>query len=716
MTTTIHHTLKTIFGFHEFRSPQQEVIERIVAGEDVFLVMPTGGGKSLCYQIPALHRDGVAVVVSPLIALMKDQVDALIANGVRVACLNSSLSSAEAAGVYRQLDAGALDLLYVAPERLMMADFLELLGALKLSLFAIDEAHCISQWGHDFRPQYTQLGRLRELFPSVPIVAMTATADPETRKDILNQLALTGAAVFVAGFDRPNITYTVIPKQKPLVQLGSFLNGRRDEAGIVYALSRKRVEEVAERLRDAGFNAAAYHAGLPDYERSRVQEAFQRDDIRIVVATIAFGMGIDKSNVRFVVHYDMPKSVESYYQETGRAGRDGLPSEALMLFGMGDVMTARKLIENSENAERVKIELQKLNAMVGYAEALTCRRRALLSYFGDLREHECDNCDICTDPPQRFDATEQARKALSCVYRLGERFGMMYVIEVLRGSRNQRVLDMKHDRLSTWGIGADTSAVQWENIMRQLIHLGYLVQDFTRFGALGLSAAARPVLKGETQVILGLPRDAVATVEKGKKRAGGRKDYDQALFDALRALRKQIADTASVPPFVVFSDATLAEMARTRPTHSRDMLQVSGVGEHKLQKYGKAFINVISGYNKDNSEKKAANFSDKDLALTMSDTQKETLRMYREGYNLYGIAAQRGLKNSTIAAHLEELHNLGADVDLLQFVEADKVAAIRARLKEVGPGSLSLIKEGLPESINFEDIRFVRGAWNSGQR
>ncbi len=716
MTPTIHNTLKTIFGFHEFRSPQQEVIERIVVGEDVFLVMPTGGGKSLCYQIPALHRDGVAVVVSPLIALMKDQVDALIANGVRVAFLNSSLSSAEAAGVYRQLAGDSLDLLYVAPERLMMADFLDMLGTLKLSLFAIDEAHCISQWGHDFRPQYTQLGRLRELFPSVPMVAMTATADPETRKDILNQLGLSGAAVFVAGFDRPNITYTVIPKQKPLVQLGSFLSGRRDEAGIVYALSRKRVEEVAERLRDAGFNAAAYHAGLPDNERRRVQEAFQQDDIRIVVATIAFGMGIDKSNVRFVVHYDMPKSVESYYQETGRAGRDGLPSEALMLFGMGDVMTARKLIENSDNAARVKIEMQKLNAMVGYAEALTCRRRALLSYFGDLREHECDNCDICTDPPKRFDATELARKALSCVYRLGERFGMMYVIEVLRGSRNQRVLDMKHDRLSTWGIGADTSAVQWENIMRQLIHLGYLVQDFTRFGALGLSAAARPVLKGEMQVILGLPRDAVETVEKGKKRAGGRKDYDQALFDALRALRKQIADAASVPPFVVFSDATLAEMARNRPTNSRDMLQVSGVGEHKLQKYGKEFINVISGYNKDNSEKKASGFSDKDLALTMSDTQKETLRMYCEGYNLSGIAAQRGLKNSTIAAHLEELHNLGADVDLLQFVEADKVAAIRARLKEVGPGSMSLIKEGLPESINYEDIRFVRGAWNSGQR
>src|SRR5665647_44075 len=320
MTTTIHHTLKTIFGFNDFRSPQQEVIERVVAGEDVFLVMPTGGGKSLCYQIPALHRNGVAIVVSPLIALMKDQVDALLANGVRVALLNSSLSSSEVGRVFQKMDNAALDLLYVAPERLMMPDFLERIGSLKLSLFAIDEAHCISQWGHDFRPQYTQLGRLRALFPAVPIVAMTATADPETRKDILAQLQLTNATVFVAGFDRPNITYTVIPKQKPLIQLGAFLSGRRDEAGIVYALSRKRVEEVAERLRNAGFNAAAYHAGLPDNERRRVQEAFQRDDIRIVVATIAFGMGIDKSNVRFVVHYDMPKSVESYYQETGRAG------------------------------------------------------------------------------------------------------------------------------------------------------------------------------------------------------------------------------------------------------------------------------------------------------------------------------------------------------------------------------------------------------------
>ncbi len=596
MTDTIHSTLKTVFGFHRFRSPQQEVIERVVAGEDVFLVMPTGGGKSLCYQIPALHRSGVAIVVSPLISLMKDQVDALIDNGVRATCLNSSLSPAEVGRVFQQMDTGALDLLYVAPERLMQPEFLERLATLQLALFAIDEAHCISQWGHDFRPDYVQIGRLRGLFPGVPIVAMTATADPETRKDIIRQLGIEQATVYVAGFDRPNITYTVVPKQKPFAQLSAFLNGRRDEAGIVYALSRKRVEQVTERLREAGFAAAAYHAGLPDEERRRVQDAFRRDDLRIVVATVAFGMGIDKPNVRFVVHFDMPKSVESYYQETGRAGRDGLPSEALMLFGMGDVMTARSLIENSDNPERVRIELQKLNAMVAYSEALTCRRRALLAYFGDQRDQECGNCDICTDPPERFDASDVARKALSCVYRVGERFGARHVIDVLRGAKGQRILDLHHDRLSTYGIGAELSSAEWDNIIRQLIHLGYLVQDFTRFGALGLSATARPILRGETQVVLGRPR----TVPKGEKETRGKRGATagehQALFDELRALRKEIADALSVPPFVVFSDATLVEMAASRPRDEGELLQVTGVGEHKLNKYGAQFLAAITRY------------------------------------------------------------------------------------------------------------------------
>lgn len=594
--SSIHTTLKSVFGYHTFRAPQQEVIERLIAGEDLFLVMPTGGGKSLCYQVPALHRDGVAIVVSPLISLMKDQVDALLANGVRAACLNSSLSSAEARQVSRQMDSGELDLLYVAPERLMMPEFLERLASSRLALIAIDEAHCISQWGHDFRPEYTRLGQLRPLFPGVPLVAMTATADPETRKDIIRQLGIEQAKVFLAGFDRPNITYNVIPKQKPFAQLSSFLGSRHTECGIVYALSRKRVEEVAERLCQAGFRAAAYHAGLPDEERRRVQEAFRRDDLRIVVATVAFGMGIDKPNVRFVVHYDLPKSVESYYQETGRAGRDGLPSEALLLFGMGDVMTARKLIEASDNAERVQVELQKLNAMVNYAEALTCRRRALLAYFGDLRRDDCGNCDICNDPPQRFDATEAAQKALSCVYRAGERFGVRHLIDILRGAKGQRLLELKHDRLSTYGIGADLSAAEWENIFRQLLHLGYLVQDFSRFGVLGLSATARSVLKGETGVTLGKPRDAVKVTGKTRRRGKAVEGTRSALFDELRALRKQIADTDSVPPFVVFSDATLLEMAGAKPRDERELLSISGVGQHKLNKYGTPFLAAIAEF------------------------------------------------------------------------------------------------------------------------
>lgn len=387
-----------------------------------------------------------------------------------------------------------------------------------------------------------------------------------------------------------------------------------------------------------------------------------------------------------------------------------------MLFGMGDAMIARSLIETSDNAERVKIELQKLNAMIGYAEALTCRRRALLSYFGDQRDQDCGNCDICTDPPRRYDASEQAKKALSCVYRVGERFGMMHVIEVLRGSKNQRVRELKHDQLSTYGIGTDTPAVEWENIFRQLIHLGYLSQDFTRFGVLKLTPAARPVLKGETKVTLGKPRDAVQTVERGKKRAGGRRDYDQALFDALRATRKKIADADSVPPFVVFSDATLAEMARTRPKDAQDMLQVSGVGDHKLRQYGKAFLDVIGEWCQ-NSEQKTSALSDKDLALSMSDTQKETLRLYREGLDLSGIAAKRGLKSSTISAHLEELLNLGADIDLLKLVtDRDSIPLIRERLKKLGTVGLSELRESLPESVGYDDIRLVRGAWNRGVR
>jgi ATP-dependent DNA helicase RecQ len=582
--------LNEIFGFESFRPQQQEIVDTVLAGRDAFVLMPTGGGKSLCYQVPALCLPGTALVVSPLISLMKDQVDALRENGVSAACYNSALGEAEARRVLAEFHAGELKLLYVAPERLVSEGFLERIKSLPISLFAIDEAHCVSQWGHDFRPEYAQLGMLREVFPSIPMIALTATADSQTRSDILARLNLGDATCFIAGFDRPNIHYSVVEKKKPFNQLLSFLAGRREEAGIVYALSRKRVEEVAKKLVAAGYNAAAYHAGLPDKERHRVQDDFLKDDVKLVVATVAFGMGIDKSNVRFVVHYDLPKSIESYYQETGRAGRDGLPAEALLLFGYGDIAIARSLIENGGNAEQNRIELHKLNCMTGFAEAQTCRRRVLLAYFGERQEKDCGNCDICQSPPERFDATEAARKALSCVYRVGQRFGMGHVIDVLRGSQNQRMIELKHDKLSTFGIGKDLSQDAWGNLLRQLIHLGYLEQDLASFSVLKLTERARPLLRGEERLELAKPR-APRVVET--KTTAQKAEYDEALFQELRALRKQIADEQQVPPYVVFADATLAGMAAQMPKDKWELLKITGVGQHKLARYGDAFLRVI---------------------------------------------------------------------------------------------------------------------------
>ncbi len=588
--------LRSVFGYRSFRPHQQSIISALVEGKDAFVLMPTGGGKSLCYQIPMLLRPGVGVVVSPLISLMKDQVDALTANGVRAACYNSSLGAAEARQVLARLHDGELDLIYVAPERLMSEGFLERLAGLDVSMLAIDEAHCVSQWGHDFRPEYLQLGRLRSLFPGVPLIALTATADPQTRDDILDRLSLRRAELFLTGFDRPNIRYSVLDKLRPMEQLSSFLDAHPGEAGIIYALSRKRVEEVASRLCAAGIAAAPYHAGLADAERNRVQEAFLRDDIRIVVATVAFGMGIDKPNVRFVVHYDLPKNIESYYQETGRAGRDGLPAEALLLFGYGDVAVARGLIEKGGNPDQKRIELHKLNAMIGFAEPLTCRRRALLGYFGEQLEEDCGNCDICLNPPRRYDATEDARKALSCVYRVGQRFGVVHVVDVLRGSQSQRILQLGHDRLSTYGIGKERSSEEWSALIRQLIHLGYLHQDVANYSVLRLTEAARPLLRGEQKLILPLPRIKAAPSKGGRKRAENLPPHDEELFERLRTLRKEIADEAGVPPYVVFGDATLVEMAALLPGDNEALLEVNGVGQRKLEKYGPPFLAAIRSW------------------------------------------------------------------------------------------------------------------------
>ncbi len=588
--------LRDVFGYRAFRPLQREVVEHVAAGGDAFVLMPTGGGKSLCYQVPALLRQGTAIVVSPLISLMKDQVDALHANGVAAAHYNSSLGEADARRTLARLHAGELDLLYVAPERLMADSFLARLRTVPLALFAIDEAHCVSQWGHDFRPEYVALGRLRGMFPGVPLVALTATADDATREDVRDKLGLEGAPTFAAGFDRPNIRYAVVAKSKPAEQLLAFVRRREGDSGIVYCLSRRRTEEVAARLASAGVAAAAYHAGMAAPERTAVQDAFLRDEVRVVVATVAFGMGIDKPDVRFVVHYDMPKNVEGYYQETGRAGRDGMPAEALLLFGMQDVLTARALIESGGDPDRVRVELHKLNAMVAFAESLGCRRRALLAYFGEELPADCGNCDVCLDPPERYDATEHAQKALSCVVRVGQRFGARHVVDVLRGADTARIRALGHDRLSTYGIGKDLSADAWLSVVRQLVHGGYLRQDLAAYSVLKLTPAATPVLRGERRVELAVPRESrpPAPARPARQTADGL-TVDEALFARLRALRKRLADEQGVPAYVVFSDATLAAMAALRPATPEALRRVSGVGPVKLARYGEAFLAVLAG-------------------------------------------------------------------------------------------------------------------------
>ena len=603
--------LHTTFGYPAFRGDQEAIVDHVIGGGDALVLMPTGGGKSLCFQIPALARDGTAIVVSPLIALMQDQVEALLQLGVKAAFLNSTLDARSASQLEQRLLNGELDLLYVAPERLLTSRFIDLLGRTTISLFAIDEAHCVSQWGHDFRPEYRQLSMLHERFPDIPRIALTATADAPTRKEIVERLALESARQFVASFDRPNIRYRVVQKHEPRKQLLEFLTDHEGDAGIIYCLSRKKVEETAGFLITEGVKALPYHAGLDTSVRATNQQRFLKEDGVVMVATIAFGMGIDKPDVRFVAHMDLPKSMEGYYQETGRAGRDGQAANAWLTYGMADVVMLRQMVDGGEaSEERKRVERQKLDALLGFCESTRCRRQTLLQYFGEAMPKPCGNCDNCLEPPATWDGTTAAQKAMSAVYRTGQRFGVVHLIDVLLGKNTERVQQFGHDQLSTFGIGSDLTEVAWRGVFRQLTASGLLAVDVEGFGGLKLTAESRDVLKGGKTVTFRVEEIKKAT-RKTKKTAfgetresasGGRavrgnvRPEDERLWEALREERLKFSREQNVPPYVIFHDATLMEMLKRRPKDLAEFATISGVGANKLERYGKAFLAVLDAH------------------------------------------------------------------------------------------------------------------------
>ena len=586
--------LQSTFGFRQFRGLQAEVIKEVLAGRDAMVLMPTGGGKSLCYQIPALIRPGTGIVISPLIALMQDQVEALHQIGVRADYLNSSLTLEDQHRVERKLIQGEVDILYVAPERLITARFLNLLDRLTISLFAIDEAHCVSQWGHDFRSDYLGLSILHQRFANIPRIALTATADLRTRQEIAARLDLGAARLFLNSFDRPNIRYTILPKESPKQQLLRFLKqAHAENAGIVYCQSRRKTEETAAFLNEEGFTALPYHAGLDPQERRENQRRFLVEDSLIMVATIAFGMGIDKPNVRFVAHLDLPRSPEAYYQESGRCGRDGLPAEAWMVYGVKDVVLHRQRIDESEANEAHKhSERQRLDALLGICETTECRREPLLRYFGETLHGKCGNCDNCLSPPQTFDATQAAQMALSCAYRTGQVYGVQYLIDVLTGATNERITRQGHERSSTFGIGKAISSKVWRSVFRQLINRGHLRVDMEQHGALKLTESCRAILKGDTQLKLRLDDPKAKGARQGS--VGGSSSLGhEGLFEALRQLRRELAESQGVPPYLIFQDVTLREITATRPRTLAELGQISGIGQKKLERYGDSVLEVV---------------------------------------------------------------------------------------------------------------------------
>jgi ATP-dependent DNA helicase RecQ len=712
----LQSALKKYFGFATFRPLQEAIIRDALAGKDVFALLPTGGGKSLCFQLPALVQPGLTVVVSPLIALMKDQVDALQASGVAATFLNSSLSPDESRALIRGLHHGEYRLLYVAPERLMLSGFLNDLQRWKPNLIAVDEAHCISEWGHDFRPEYRQISQLRGLLPDVPVMALTATATDRVRADIVEQLHLREPACYIASFNRPNLNYRVASKSGPYDQVLEFIRARPHESGIVYCQARKTAEGLAERLRADGVNARPYHAELPKETRAQNQELFLRDEVNVICATIAFGMGINKPNVRFVIHHDLPKNIEGYYQETGRAGRDGLPSECLLLFSAGDVVKQTRFIDEKPEPEK-HVARSQLQQMVHYAEGAECRRSALLEYFGETFPHKnCGACDNCLSPRETYDGTLAAQKFLSCVYRIRERggfgVGLNHILEVLTGADTEKIRKWGHKQLSTYGIGQEHSRPEWAVIGRELLRLGYVNQDEQKFNVIELTAKGRAVLKERNNIRLTKPMKVLEAV----KRQVGDIACDEVLFERLRRLRKQAADERQVPPYIIFSDVALRQMARAYPENETEFRRVSGVGEKKLAEFGRLFLGEIASYLQSNPRQI---FADDTFEVPspapprrskLTGTVLETLKMFRAGKSVEGIARQRALASGTILGHLAVAVEAGEAIDLPRFISAHEQAEIESALKQHPGVALSPAFQALGGRYDYGLLRLVRAA------
>jgi ATP-dependent DNA helicase RecQ len=713
--------LKQYYGYDTFRPMQESIISNIMSGKDTVVLMPTGGGKSVCFQVPAVVQEGVCVVVSPLIALMKDQVEALKANGIPAEYINSSVGQSEQTSIASDCLNGYLKLLYVSPEKLVSPGFIQFLQRLRISMFAIDEAHCISSWGHDFRPEYTQLRVLREQFPQVPIIALTATADRLTQRDIQQQLRMHEPEVFLSSFDRPNLNLIVRPGQNRVGSIVEFVTARPSEAGIVYCLSRKQCETLAQKLKEKGVRANHYHAGMTPNQRASVQEAFLRDDLQVIVATIAFGMGIDKSNVRWVIHYNLPKNIEGYYQEIGRAGRDGAPATAVLFYSFADVMSLRDMLTKDSDPRLSQLSLTKLERMQQFAEAASCRRKILLNYFGETLGADCGNCDICRNPPTTFDGTELAQKALSAVVRMRERAPIGLLIDVLRGMRNQAIIQGGYEQIKTYGAGRDLPYLDWYSYIHQMLNDGLLYIAYEEGYALKITELGKQVLQGQRQ----LPMKKFQPAEKAEKQPRGKKaastasaptDATTQLFDRLRQLRKRIADEQNVPPYVIFTDTTLQEMAAERPVTRTAMLAIGGVGMKKFENYGEVFIKAILEYGgapnpadtTDDEEEEMPAAPKPRRAREAGDTHETTLQLHRAGLSVEAIAERRTLSPSTIRAHIETLYAKGQPIRLEEFLTMDEFAKIQTAIGQLGGDpSLRDLFDHLREHYDYFKLRLA---------